>query len=148
MRGILWHLLSLIGKKKYFMLFSKSRFSKGLKLYGTVSHTWTALYLNKNLLAVVCANVCTIKIFSGSKLSFMRVYIYCWDDSVREYSWNIFLYENFMCRYSNLKFHKVIKIENFVVNYNMVFNVLYCEQKKILCIHLFCFVQSLLNLAL
>ena len=37
----------------------------------------------------------------------MRVYIYCWDDSVREYSWNTSLFENFMCKYSSLKFYKV-----------------------------------------
>ena len=43
---------------------------------------------------------------------------------------NTFLFENFMCKYSNLKFYKVIKIENFVVNYNIVFHVLCCEQKR------------------
>ena len=43
----------------------------------------------------------------------MRVYIYCWDDEVREYSWNFFFFENFMCKYSSLKFYNVIKIKNF-----------------------------------
>ena len=55
----------------------------------------------KHLFAVVCANVCSIQISLGSTSSFMRVYIYCWDN--REYSWYVFLFENFVCKYSSLK---------------------------------------------
>ena len=36
----------------------------------------------------------------------------------------------FIWKYSSLKFHNVIKIENFVVNYNMGFNVLTTMSKK------------------
>ena len=50
---------------------------------------------------VVCASVCSIQISLGSISSFMRVYVYCWDDKVREYSWNVFLFiENFMGKYN------------------------------------------------
>ena len=41
---------------------------------------------------VVCASVCSIQISLGSIWSFMRVYVYCWDDKVREYSWSVLIF--------------------------------------------------------
>ena len=62
-----------------------------------------ALELSKHKFAVVCTNVscCSAQISLGSISSFMRVCIYCWGDKVREYSLNIFLSENFMCKYNS-----------------------------------------------
>ena len=39
--------------------------------------------ISKHKFAVVCANACSVQISLVSILSFMRVYIYCWDDKVR-----------------------------------------------------------------
>ena len=79
----------------------------------TFPHLLVNCLISKHKFAVVCSNVCSKQIFLGSISSFMRVYIYRWDDEVREYSWNFFHFENFMCKYSSLKFYNVIKIKNF-----------------------------------
>ena len=58
--------ISLIGKKKCFTLFSKSRFSKGLYVcWDTFPHLLVNCLISKHKFAVVCSNVCSKKIFLG-----------------------------------------------------------------------------------